>query len=58
MIFRFKKEIRLLSTDLGWLNLPMIKFLQEHNPELIIHKVNRPDFGFCGQIEYYNIKTI
>ena len=46
------------STDMGWLNKPMVLFLEKQNLDRIIHPVGRPSFTAFGIIEYQYTKKI
>ena len=54
----FRKRIKLISTDYGWVNEKMFIFLRDNNINRIIHLVGRPNFGLDGEILYQYNKYI
>lgn len=49
IVFKTKK-IKLISTNYGYINLPMLIFLRDHNLDKIIHSVGIPNFRYNGEI--------
>lgn len=57
IVFKTKK-IKLISTNYGYINLPMLIFLRDHNLDKIIHSVSIPNFRYNGEIGYQYKKII
>ena len=54
----FRKRIKLISTDYGFINESMYKFLKEKNLNRIIHIVGIPEWSPGGYIYYKFSKKI